>query len=106
MRRIPARPYMKFLESQFAGEVTSFFHSSTGNFALISDELCGAKVLDAYHVPSVSAPPGSGLFFGQYSGRITATFTWRETSATEAEADLILSQLRKDLLQAPSQGVG
>jgi hypothetical protein len=106
MRRLPARPYMKFLESQFAGEVTSFFHSSTGNFALISDELCGAMVLDAYHVPSVSAPPGSGLFFSEYSGRITATFSWRERSASEAEVDLILNQLRKDLIQNPSEVIG
>jgi len=94
------------LESQFAGEVTSFFHSSTGNFALISDELCGAMVLDAYHVPSVSAPPGSGLFFSEYSGRITATFSWRERSASEAEVDLILNQLRKDLIQNPSEVIG
>ena len=105
MRRIPPRPYMKFLESQFAGEVTSFFHSSTGNFALVSEEVCGARVLDAYHVPSVSAPPGSGLFFSEYSGRITATFSWRERAASEAEADLILNQLHKDLIQAPSEGI-
>ena len=98
MSRIPPLLYMKFLETQFSGEVTSFFHSSTGNFALRSEELCGARLLDAYHVPSISAPPGSGLFFSEYAGRITATFSWREGAATEAEADKILNQLQEDLL--------
>jgi hypothetical protein len=103
MRRIPSRPYMKFLEMQFGGEVTSFFHSSTGNFALSSDQLCGTRVLDAYHVPSVSAPPGSGIFFGEYSGRITATFSWRERAVSEVEAELILDQLRDDLIHPRDQ---
>ena len=101
MRRIPALPYMKFLETQFGGEVTSFFHSSTGNFVLDPEGVCGARIRDAYHVPSISAPPGSGLFFSEYAGSITATFSWREGAVTSDEADLILDQLRNDLLQGP-----
>jgi len=97
MRRLPSFFYLKFLGTQFSGQITSFFHSSTGTFALSEPRLCGSRVTDAYHVPSVSAPPGSGLFFGEYQGQLTATFSWRDGAVTEAEADLILAQVKNDL---------
>jgi len=97
MRRLPSFLYMKFLGTQFSGDITSFFHSATGTFAANLCELSGVKVLNAYHVPSVSAPPGSGLFFGESHGRITATFSWREGSVTEQEADLVMQRMSADL---------
>ena len=97
MRRLPSYLYMKFLGTQFSGDITSFFHSATGSFAVNLRDLAGAPVLDAYHVPSVSAPPGSGLFFGESNGRITATFSWRDGAVTEREADLVLGRMRQDL---------
>lgn len=97
MRRLPSFFYLKFLGTQFSGHITSFFHSSTGAFAPIDSHLCGSRITDAYHVPSVSAPPGSGLFFGEYHGQLTATFSWRDGAVTEAEADFILKQVKSDL---------
>ncbi len=97
MRRLPSFFYLKFLGTQFSGHITSFFHSSTGGFAPIDSHLCGSRITDAYHVPSVSAPPGSGLFFGESHGQLTATFSWRDGAVTEAEADLILKQVKSDL---------
>ena len=97
MRRLPSYLYMKFLGTQFSGDITSFFHSATGSFAVNLRELAGSPVRDAYHVPSVSAPPGSGLFFGESHGRITATFSWREGAVTEHEADLVLGRMKEDL---------
>ncbi len=100
MRRLPSFFYMKFLGTQFSGEITSFFHSATGVFIGHLNELCGSVITDACHVPSVSAPPGSGLFFGESHGRLTATLSWRENSVTEHEADLILKQAVEDLTGA------
>jgi len=103
MRRLPSHLYMKFLSTQFSGDITSFFHSSTGPFAIHLCELAGVNVLNAYHVPSVSAPPGSGLFFGESHGRISATFSWREGSVTEDEADLVMTKMKDDLMgQSPA----
>ena len=102
MRRLPSLFYMRFLGTQFSGNITSFFHSATGPFAVELDECCGTRIIDAYHIPSVSAPPGSGLFFGESHGRLIATFTWREGAATEAEANLVLETVTRDLLGAPS----
>jgi len=102
MRRLPSYFYMKFLGTQFSGDITSFFHSATGTFAANLREFSGVKVMNAYHVPSVSAPPGSGLFFGESHGRISAIFSWREGSVTEHEADLVMQRMRSDLMgQSP-----
>ncbi len=104
MRRLPSYFYMKFLGTQFSGDITSFFHSATGSFAANLSELSGVKVTNAYHVPSVSAPPGSGLFFGESHGRIAATFSWREGSVTEHEADLVMQRMRSDLTGQDTAG--
>jgi hypothetical protein len=97
MRRLPSYLYMKFLGTQFSGDITSFFHSATGSFAVNLRDLAGAPVLDAYQVPSLSAPRGSVFFFGESHGRITATFSWRDGAVTEREADLVLGRMRQDL---------
>jgi len=97
MRRLPSFLYLKFLGAQFSGTIASFFHSFTGAFSFDDAILCGARIRHARHVPSVSAPPGSGLFFSESHGCLTAVFSWRDQSVTEAEADLILHQVRQDL---------
>lgn len=97
MRRLPGSLYMKFLGAQFSGTIASFFHSSTGPFPFDNASLCGVRVSDARHVPSVSAPPGSGLFFSESHGCLTAVFSWRDVAVTEVEADLILQQVKHDL---------
>ena len=98
MRRLPGSLYMKFLGAQFSGTIASFFHSFTGAFPFDNASLCGVRVSDARHVPSVSAPPGSGLFFSESHGCLTAVFSWRDVAVTEVEADLILQQLKHDLM--------
>ncbi len=98
MSVIPSGLYLRFLSAQFGGEITSFFHSFTGDFSAGLKSVFGASVRNAYHIPSVSAPPGSGLFFGLFNGRLNATFSWREGSVTSAEADSVLATVRADLL--------
>ncbi len=102
MSLLPAPIYMRFLSLQFGGEITSFFHSFTGEFSAKLGNVFGAQVSNAYHIPSVSAPPGSGLFFGLFNGRLNATFSWREGSATNEEAERVLASLRADLLGVPA----
>lgn len=97
MRRLPCFLYLKFLGAQFSGTIASFFHSFTGAFSFDDASLCGARILDARHVPSVSAPPGSGLFFSESHGCLTAVFSWRDGAVTESEADIILQQVEHDL---------
>ncbi len=101
MRRLPARPYMGQVRWQFNGEITSFFHSHTGPFAPNLTELHGARVTNAYHVPSLCNPPGSGVFCNENQGHLTVVTTWREGSVTDTEAEKLLLTTCEDLLGAP-----
>ena len=78
MRRMPARMYIWFLLHQMRGEFNSFYHSNTGEFAPDLSEFYGAGIKNAWHIPSVSNPPGSGLFVNTKNGRMTVALTWRE----------------------------
>ena len=98
MRRLPPRLYRKFLQFDTAGEMVSFFHSHTGEFLKGVDSIGGALIRDGWHVPTVSQPPGSGLFFSERRGRLTATIAWRNGAILDHEVDLLEASLRRDLL--------
>ena len=100
MRRLPTAIYRRFLQKDTAGEIVSFFQSHTGDFLPGLSEICGAHITDGWHIPSVSQPPGSGIFFSERGGRLSATISWREKSLTAAEVDTMESSLRRDLLGA------
>jgi len=97
MRRLPTPALRSFLLADTAGQLTSFFQSHTGEFLSGAREFCGAKILHGWHIPSVSQPPGSGVFFNDHRGRVVATVSWREGSLTEGEVDLMVESLRRDL---------
>lgn len=98
MKRLPAPLYMRFVGMQFQGEITSFFHSFTGEFSVPLDRIFGAEVVDVRHVPSVSAPPGSGIFLGLFRGRLTATLSWRDCAVSGKEIAIMREQLIADLI--------
>jgi hypothetical protein len=100
MRRLPTAVYRRFLQKDTAGEIVSFFQSHTGDFLPGLSDICGAHITNGWHIPSVSQPPGSGIFFSERGGQLSATISWREKSLTAAEVDTIESSLRRDLLGA------
>ena len=100
MRRLPTSIYRRFLQRDTVGEIVSFFQSHTGDFLPGLSDICGAHITNGWHIPSVSQPPGSGIFFSEREGRLSATISWREKSLTTAEVDTMESSLRSDLLGA------
>ncbi len=98
MRRLPPGVYRRFLQFDTCGQIASFFHSHTGEFLKGVDSICGARILDGWHVPTVSQPPGTGVFFSERKGRLSATIAWREGSLGELEVDVLEGSLRRDLL--------
>lgn len=97
-RHVPSWYWLRILRHSSGGFITSFFFSHTGDFLPELERFCGAPIEHAWHIPSVSQPPGTGLFFGQHDGRLTATFSWREGVLRPGEFELMRSQLREDLL--------
>lgn len=99
-RRLPAWFYLRMLRRNSGGHLTSFFFSHTGEFLPECAEFCGAPVEHGWHIPTVSQPPGTGIFFGQRGGKMTATFSWREGVLREGELELLHRSIREDLLGA------
>ena len=100
MRRLPTWLYRRFLQNDTCGEIVSFFQSHTGEFMPSVGEICGARITNGWHIPSVAQPPGSGIFFSEREGRLTATISWRDGTLSMEEAVIMELSLRGDLLGA------
>jgi hypothetical protein len=100
MRRLPPFLYRRFLRREASGQIASFYHAHTGEFLSGVSDFCGGSVLDGWHIPSVPQPPGTGLFFSERAGRLTASLCWREGVLSSEEQRRMLGRLRADLLGA------
>jgi hypothetical protein len=94
--------FLWIIRAQFKGELCTCFHSYTGPFAPDLTAFAGAGVANAYHLPCLGTPPGTGIFFGEHGGRINVTISWREGALDEKERQLLVAQLREDLLGEPA----
>lgn len=101
-RHLPGRLMLKLIRWQQRGEFVSLFHSWTGTFAAGLLSAFGGRLLNAYHIPGVSAPPGSGLFFSDCQGRDSLVLSWVDTCLSADEVKLMRQQWRHDLLGEPA----
>ncbi len=112
MRRLPPFLYRRFLRRTASGQITSFYHAHTGTFLPGTGDFCGGALLDGWHAPSVSQPPGTGIFLSECRGRLTVSLCWRDGTLSAQERHLMLTRLREDLLggeaatQAPPPAAG
>lgn len=97
MERCPSRFYLKPASIYLKGEICSLFHSHTGQFPTGATSLFGSRLLNGYHVPSVSSPPGIGIFFSEFDGQLNCTISWKKGSLDESEFELLKSTLLNDL---------
>src|SRR5690606_6003486 len=97
MERCPSRLYNLPAFLYLRGELCTLFHSHTGTFAPGLETLAGCRVTNGYHVPSVSSPPGVGMFFSEFAGRLTLALTWKEGCFAPGELDLLKRTLAGDL---------
>jgi hypothetical protein len=98
MMRVPSWLFMWIIRLQFKGEICTCFFSHTGPFAPELTNFVGARIANAYHLPALGTPPGTGIFFGERDGRINVTLSWRQGAITEEERRLMAGQMREDLL--------
>lgn len=99
MRRLPRPLYQLFLKREASGRITSFYYAHTGAFMPGIERFCGAQIADGWHIPTVFQPPGTGLFFSERGGRLTASLCWRSGVLEDAEVGVMLGQVRADLLE-------
>jgi acyl carrier protein len=97
MSPIPSWLYMSFISLQMKGPFASFFHSHTGEFAAGLDRFLGAEITNAFHVPAVPTPPGTGIFCNEKNGKLVLTTCWHEAVLNDAERTMMMEQLLQDL---------
>ena len=97
MQRCPSRLYLKPAAHYLRGEICSLFHSHTGRFARGLDEVLGRRLINGYHIPTVSSPPGIGIFFSEHDERLTCTLSWKENTLSGPELALLKQRLLADL---------
>ncbi len=100
MMYLPARLLMPIIRLQNHGEICSLFHSHTGTFLSGVESFAGAAVENVYSIPSVSTPPGFGLFFSDHQEALTVTLAWRGESLNEGEMQAMCEQVMTDLISA------
>jgi hypothetical protein len=101
MMRLPSWIFMRVVRWQFKGEICSFFHSHTGAFAPEMTEFGGAQITNAYHLPCLATPPGTGHIYCEPDGQVNNTLTWREGCLSDEERKLMLGQTLEDLFGEP-----
>jgi len=97
MERCPSRFYNLPTFFYMRGEICSLFHSHTGEFLPGAESVFGSRILNGYHVPSVSSPPGIGIFFSEHAGLMTLTISWKEGCLSSLELELMKQILSEDL---------
>lgn len=97
-RRVPGWLWLKIIKRSSNGYLNSFFFSHTGECLPEAATFCGAPILNAWHIPTVSQPPGTGIFYCQRSGQLTAAISWVDGVLRPGELELLRSQIRDDLL--------
>ncbi|MGV3659449.1 MAG: hypothetical protein ACO1TE_04670 [Prosthecobacter sp.] len=94
---MPVRGFIPMVRLTNCGQICSLFHSHTGTFLPGRADFARAPLQDVCTIPSVCTPPGLGLFFSDFGGKITATLAWRATGLTEEEVKELEAQIRGDL---------
>ncbi len=97
MSPIPSWLYMTFISLQMKGPFASFFHSHTGEFAAGLNRFFGAEIVNAFHVPCVPTPPGTGIFCNDKNGKLVLTTCWHQSVLSDAEREMMMQQLLQDL---------
>ncbi len=97
MQHMPPWLYTNFIRMHMRGEMTSFFFSGTGTFAAEMETFAGANIRNAYHVPSINRPPGTGLFINDKNGIVTLVLSYREGVISQDEAQLMMASYAEGL---------
>lgn len=94
---MPVKCFIPVVRLVNCGQICSLFHSHTGAFLPGRSDFAGAELQNVCTIPGVSSPPGLGVFFSDYAGRITVTLAWRAAGLSEVEAGILSQQILTDL---------
>ncbi len=97
-RFLPTWFYVRKIKKSLRGEIASMVFANPGaTFQGLSDFM-GLPVHSQYHVPAVVAPPGLGVVYYFFRGRLQITLVYVEGLLSTEEARGFLGSIRRRLL--------
>lgn len=94
MRIAPVSILSKLLGLYSKGKIASFSFSYLGETGFTRGELFKKKVVNLFHLPCPSVPPGLGIFVNNYKGKMNLTISYLNTLLDECDVLFLVDQLK------------
>lgn len=94
MRILPVPLLGRVMGLYIKKKMTSFCFSYLGNSVYTHTHLLDKQVKNIFHMPRAAIPPGIGIFYHQFNGRINATVSYLDGMLTEEDLNIIMDDLR------------
>jgi hypothetical protein len=96
-RIVPLPVLRRIFHLPLQGKIASFCFSHVSKCSYTSHDLMGCRIVNVFHTPRMPVPPGIGIFFNSFAGRLNATISWLDGTFSDAEVEAIESELRCSL---------
>ncbi|MBA4368786.1 MAG: hypothetical protein C0403_14260 [Desulfobacterium sp.] len=95
---LPTWFYIRKVRQAMKGEIASIVIANPGSVYSRLSEFMGIPVDYVNHMPAIIAPPGIGVLFYQFSGRLNITFVYTEGILSQEETNGFQQGIRNHLL--------
>ncbi len=98
LMRIAPLPVLGYLmRLPLKGQIASFCFSYIGEAAYASPVFMEKKIHNIFHMPRVPIPPGLGIFFNQFQGKLNVVISYLDGMLEDDEIDTIVHTLQSRL---------
>ena len=97
MRILPLPIINNIMHTPLRGQIGTFCSSSIGETMYAYPEFMGEKVVNIFHMPRPPVPPGIGIYFNQFHGKLNATLSYMDGLLNEDEINEIVEDMRLHL---------
>ena len=94
MRILPLPIMNNIMHVLLRGQVGTFCSSSIGDTMYTDSEFMGEDILNIFHMPRPPVPPGIGIYFNQFRGKLNATLSYINGILKEDEVNAIAEDMR------------
>jgi len=94
MRILPVSLLGKVMRLYMKKQMLSFSFSYLGSSAYTHARLFDRRIKNIFHMPQAPIPPGLGVFFHQFDGKLNATVSYLEGLLTAQDLDIITNSIK------------
>lgn len=97
MRILPLAAMGFLMHQPLNGQIASFCFSYIGESAYKSSEFVHERILNIFHMPRAPVPPGLGIYFNQFQGKLNAVLSYVDGVLDRNEASVVMNEVRSHL---------